>query len=126
MDHAARKELKQRAAQAVTQGWKSISVDPAHLLELTREYREPPPPSEAEKRIKAVEDIVVSRDIRIRHLEQSLRTATERGRAEGHRESAEEMRALREQVASLTRRLHDIELTSGGGERRARSVGTPI
>lgn len=126
MDHATRKGLKQRAAQAIEQGWRSISVEPAHLLELALEYTPPPPPTELERRVKAALDLVTSRDLRIRELEKAGRTAAERGRAEGARESAEEIRRLRNELAEKTAALNELERTSGGGSRRARAVGTPI
>lgn len=125
MDSLTRKHLKQRAAQAVEQGWRSISVDPSHLMELALEYTPPPPPTELERQVSAAHDIVRSRDLRIRTLEDALRRATERGKAEGHRESAEELRRLRGEVTRLTQELHEAQ-RDGQGLRRARAVGTPI
>lgn len=127
MDHATRKQYKQRAAQAAEQGWKAISVEPAHLLELVLEYAPPPPPTEMDRLLRVEKDIVRSRDLRIRELEKAARTAQERGRAEGARESAEEIRRLRGELAEKTAALNELERTGGGpGTRRARAVGTPI
>jgi hypothetical protein len=127
VDHATRKHYKQRAAQAVAQGWKAISVDPAHLLTLVLEYTPPPPPTEMDRLLQLEKDIVRSRDLRIRDLERAARTAQERGRAEGARESAEEIRRLRDEVVEKTAALNELERTGGGGgARRARAVGTPI
>jgi hypothetical protein len=117
--------LKQRAAQAMGQGWKSIAVEPAHLLALTLDYTPPPPPTELERRVEGARDLVRSRDLRIRTLEDALRRATERGKAEGHRESAEELRRLRVELAQVTQALHEAQ-RDGQGLRRARAVGTPV
>ena len=38
-----RRELQQRAAQAVGQGWKRVGIDPTQLIELLRTYRVPDP-----------------------------------------------------------------------------------
>lgn len=124
MDQHARKALKGRASQAVGQGWKSMAVEPAQVLELTREYR---PPSELHGEIVQLQAELTSKARRIEELERQLRTAYDRGVAEGAAKHMAEIKRLRgalgAHVAAADRAARAERLGRTG---RAREVGTPV
>ena len=126
MDNHTRKQLKAAAAQAIQQGWKAIPVAPAAVLELVRGHTPPPDPTQVEQDLSQAHRTLASRDTQIRTLEQAVKSSYDRGAADAHRSSAEEIKRLREELAQAVSERNRMGLELNTRPGRKREVGTAI
>lgn len=101
LTHAQRKRYKQEAASAVEQGWRAMSVHPAHLLELVRSYN-PPTPDEKDAEIAHLKrELEAARHMRRQAVRQAERADIE-GFARCRREMLPQLRDLQATVDKLS------------------------
>lgn len=104
MDTFWRKKYQREAAMWAAEGKLAMSIQPNHLLDLLREHRPPPDPTETERRLEALRR-------ELRETQGKLRAESERANGEyarGHAaaviETAAEIRTLRAQAATARAR----------------------
>lgn len=95
--HASvRRQLQQRAAQAVGQRWRAIGVDPQHLLDLLRVYKVPDPTAQ-DAEIGRLEGQLQEAEALYRQAQREVQMAQDAGYARAVRDLQPELARVRQE-----------------------------